>query len=130
MSAAENGTGKLDWFPFYADRFLGSRKVRRMTAKQVGIYTLLLVEQWSGGPLPDDDEELRLMGKAPAREVRRVLQLCFDQAEDGRWTNAVLEDIRAASIERHERRVAAGRKGGKAQAAARKQLRSNAKAKP
>lgn len=122
--------GKLDWFPFYADRFLGSRKVRRMTAKQVGIYTLLLVEQWAGGPLPDEDEELRLMGKAPAREVRCVLDLCFEQDDEGRWTNAVLEDIRAESIARHQRRVAAGRKGGKAKAAAGQQLSSNATAKP
>ena len=32
----------LPWFPLYASQFLGSRRVRRFSAEQVGIYILLL----------------------------------------------------------------------------------------
>lgn len=108
MSAAN---GKMPWFPFYVDRFLGSRKVRRMSAEQVGIYTLLLAEQWSGGPLPDDDEELAFMGKGDADMVRKVLKACFHKNSDGCWSNPVLEEIRDEQMERHQAAVVAGKLG-------------------
>lgn len=107
---------ELDWFPLYADRLLGSRKVRRMGARDFGIYMALLVEEWcEGGPLPDVDEELRTAGKAPIKEVRRVLDQCFTQNGQG-WQNDTLEEIRGEQLAKHHRRVEAGKASGKARA--------------
>jgi uncharacterized protein YdaU (DUF1376 family) len=103
---------ELDWFPLYADRLLGSRKVRRMGALDFGIYMALLVEEWSeGGPLPDDDEELSICGKAPIEDVRKILNQCFTQNGQS-WQNNMLEEIRAEQLARRQKRVEAGRKGG------------------
>lgn len=107
---------ELTWFPLYVDRLLGSRKVRRMGAKDFGIYMALLVEEWGeGGPLPDDDDDLRMAGKAPIKDVRRVLEQCFERNGDG-WSNAILEEIRTEQLAKHQRRVEAGRAGGNAKA--------------
>ena len=76
--------GKLPWFPFYVDRFHASRKVRGMTAEQVGIYLLLMTEEWSQGPIPDDDIELADIGRAPSQTVRSVLAKCFYQSRTGK----------------------------------------------
>ncbi len=107
---------ELDWFPLYVDRLLGSRKVRMMGARDFGIYMALLVEEWGeGGPLPDDDKHLRMAGKAPIKDVRRVLQTCFIQNGDG-WENETLEAIRDEQLSKRKKRVEAGRAGGIAKA--------------
>lgn len=102
--------GKLPWFPFYVDRFHASRKVRGMTAEQVGIYLLLMTEEWSQGPIPDDDIELADIGRAPSQTVRSVLAKCFYLTEDG-WANDALEEIRAEQENKADVRSRAGRKG-------------------
>lgn len=103
---------ELDWFPLYPHRLLGSRKVRRMNAKDFGIYMALLAEEWiEGGPLPDDDDDLSMAGKAPIKDVRKILTQCFTQNRQG-WQNDTLEEIRADQLARRQRRVEAGRKGG------------------
>jgi len=99
------------WFPLYPERFLSSRKVRRMDAQEVGIYFGLLVEQFlEGGALPDDDEELGIAGRAPIEDVRRVLELCFTLTDDG-WLNETMEQIRDQQAVKMERAQRAGKKG-------------------
>ena len=68
---------KLPWFPMYAGDFLNSRKVRKMTAAQVGSYVLLMCEQWEGGPLSDDGPELARSAKSREQRTRVVLGLCL-----------------------------------------------------
>ena len=102
---------KLPWFPFHVDRFLASRAVRRMSAEEVGIYLLLLIEQWvSEASLPTRGADLeRICHYAQLSKIRRVLRLCFKKTADG-WKNEVLESIHAEQKLRHSRRVEAGKK--------------------
>jgi len=106
--------GKLPWFPFYPSRFIGSRRVRRMSAEDVGIYILLMIDEWKHGPLTSNGDDLTwVCNGADIKAVRRVLRQCFEKTPAG-WVNPELEEIRKAQLERHKRRVSAGRKGGKA----------------
>jgi len=100
----------LPWFPFYVDRFLGSRKTRTMTAEQVGIYLLLLCEQWDHGAIPDVPAELEDIARAPHSQAMAVLQRCFE-LKDGMWINAPLEEIRTEQETKSERFAEAGRRG-------------------
>lgn len=102
---------RLPWFPFYVDRFHASRKVRGMTAEQVGIYILLMTEEWSQGSIPDDDIELADIGRAAPETVRAVLAKCFDRDAEGMWINHALEEIRAEQENKADVRSRAGRKG-------------------
>lgn len=102
---------KLPWFPFWVDRFHASKWVRRMTAEQVGIYILLLAEQWDAGAVADDDNELSYICRSPIDEVRTVLGWCFDLDEDGMWINSALEEIRCTQENKANMRSRAGRKG-------------------
>ena len=102
--------GKLPWFPFHVDRFHASRKVQRMSAEQVGIYLLLLLEEWDRGPLSTKGVDLEAVCHgASIPEIRRVLRLCFRKTEGG-WVNDVMEEIRTDQVERHRKRVEAGKK--------------------
>jgi len=104
---------KLPWFPFWAADFLLSRKVRRMTAEQRGVYISLLTEQWMDGPLPDSETELCAMSNASPKAVLYVLERCFDLTESG-WINARLEEVRAEQEKRRLRYRKAGQAGAKA----------------
>ena len=102
------------WFPLYYERLLSSRKVRQMKATDLGIYLALIIEEWmEGGPLPDDDTELSIAGRAPIENVRRILQWCFELTSEG-WQNDTLEKIRGDQLQKHERAVEAGKVGAEA----------------
>jgi len=105
----------LPWFPFYVSRFLGSRRVRRFSAEQVGIYILLLCEQWEGGAIPDVDADLARFSHSTASNARNVLEQCFDLTDDG-WINPELAEIKEEQDEKRDKRVRAGAKGGRVKA--------------
>jgi len=86
-----------------------------MTSEEVGIYVLLLCEQWEGGPIPDNDEELVRFTRTSASNARAILQQCFSLASDG-WTNPELLEIREEQEIKRGRRASAGSKGGKKKA--------------
>lgn len=109
----------MRWLPLYVDRFLASKRVRRMNAEQVGVYFLLLLEQWDNGPIGDVDDDLELIGRAPVDTVRHVLNACFKMTKKG-WRNDVLEDVRSEQHERAERLRRAGQIAGFSSAAARR----------
>lgn len=102
----------LPWFPFYADDWLTSRKVRRLTWGQRGIYQTLLAEQWTGGPLPDASELAELI-EAEEGDVMRVLSVCFTETADG-WVNERLEEVRGEQEDKRAAKVRAGKAGAKA----------------
>lgn len=104
----------LQWFPLYPADFLTSRKVRKMGAEDVGIFFLLLCEQFLGGPLPDDEGELCDMARAAWPEVQRVLQGQFILTDKG-WINTRLWE----ESERAHSKIEARSRAGKAGAAAR-----------
>jgi uncharacterized protein YdaU (DUF1376 family) len=114
------------WFPLYPERFLSSRKVRRMDAQEVGIYFGLLVEQFlEGGALPDDDRELEIAGRAPIEDVRRILESCFTLTANG-WENETLENIRSEQAEKHKAASRAGRIGARVRWAKKEQPKPQA----
>ena len=91
-SREEAVSEKLPWFPMYPADFVTSRKVGRMTAEQVGIYTLLLCEQWMGGPLADDTAELARIGKTNQKKAFTVVEMCFKLTAKG-WVNPRLKQV-------------------------------------
>jgi len=117
---------ELPWFPCFPKDFHSSRKTKGMDAEQVGIYWLLLMDEWENGPLPDDDVELATIARSEPATIRDVLGMCFSLTRDG-WKNTKLEKIRCEQHEKHAKRVRAGRLGGQAKA---KQSSSNATAMP
>jgi len=105
----------LEWFPLYVNRFLNSRRLRRMDATKIGIYTLLMCEQWEGGPIPDNDKELMFLARCSASDARAVLGMCFELTPEG-WICPEVEKIRAEQAEKRRRYAEAGRLGGQAKA--------------
>jgi uncharacterized protein YdaU (DUF1376 family) len=101
------------WFPFFAGDFLNSRRVRKMTAEQVGILILLLCEQWNGGPLPSDEDDLKDMGRASWPKVQTVLQAHFIQTDKG-WVNERLVEIWVEQHSKRRNKQLAGKKGAEA----------------
>lgn len=115
----------MRWFPFYPDRFLTSKRVRRMDAQRVGVYWLLLIEQWDNGAIGDDDEDLELVGRAEINIVRDVLAACFRKTRKG-WVNEALEDVRREQHERAQKLSRAGQIAGYKSAQARAKRRKSA----
>ena len=107
---------RLAWFPMYAGRFLTSRKVRQLNAEGVGVYILLLCEQWDGGPLPDDIKKLSSMVCSEEHVTQSVLDLCFTLAKRG-WVNKRLEEIHKEQQAKADKRSRAGRVGAEARIA-------------
>lgn len=108
-------SGLLSWFPFYVDRFRASRRARRMEAEQVGVYLLLMCEQWEHGPIPDDDGELAFVGRAELSVVRGVLEACFDLTAAG-WINGRLARVKVEQEAKLGRRKGAASKRWKGNA--------------
>lgn len=102
----------LPWFPFYVDDYLTSRKVRRLTWAQKGVYQMMMAEQWKGGPLPEA-AEIAEMIEADESDVMRVLSVCFTDTNDG-WINERLEEVRAEQDNKRAAKSRAGRAGAKA----------------
>ena len=84
-----------------------------MTAEQVGVYILLLCEQWDAGPIPDEDDELAFIGKVGIDVVRVVLRLSFELTPEG-WVNEVLAEVRDEQEMKARALSIAGKAGAKA----------------
>ena len=106
-------SGGLPWFPFEVMKWLTSRKRRRLTWAQQGIYVLLLCEEWDGGPLTSDTAELARSIGADHGDVIAVLSACFNETPKG-WVNGVLEDVRTEQLAKIDAHRRAGREGAKA----------------
>ncbi len=104
----------LQWFPLYPADFLTSRKTRKFDAEQIGILMLLLMEQFLGGPLPDNEFEIEEMARAPWDKVQPILQAHFVLTDQG-WINTRLWE----ESEKAQSKIDSRSKAGKAGAAAR-----------
>jgi uncharacterized protein YdaU (DUF1376 family) len=78
--------------PFYIGDYL--RDTGRLTTEGHGAYVLLIFDYWtSGGPLPDDDDQLAAISKlSPAqwRRLRPILAHFFTIA-DGQWRHGRID---------------------------------------
>lgn len=124
----------LPYFPMYPTDF--EAKTSHLTMAEDGAYNRLLRICWMtpGCDMPADEawvmRRARAVTDADQDAVRSVLGEFFT-IENGRFSNARLKRVFAASVEAHEKRVSAGSKGGKAKSLKINNTRpSNAKAKP
>lgn len=101
------------WFPLYVSDMLNSRKVRKMNAQDFGIFMFLLIEQWVGGPLPDDEQDLADMGRADWPAVRKILQAQYVKTDRG-WVNERLVEIWQEQDSKRKRASRAGKAGAEA----------------
>jgi uncharacterized protein YdaU (DUF1376 family) len=113
------------WFPFYVGDY--TRDTARLTTEAHGAYLLLILDYWVNGPPPDDNEVLATITKLPVTiwRKRRAAILPFFKVIDGRWTHSRIDREIALADEKHQKRVEAGKEGGKAKAKG-KQTSSNA----
>jgi uncharacterized protein YdaU (DUF1376 family) len=103
------------WFPLYVNDILTSRMIRKFDSDQFGIFMFLLIEQWVGGPLPQDKSDLCEMARCKSwPNVEAILQAGFVMTDQG-WINERLVEI---WVEQDSRRKIKSR-AGKAGAAAR-----------
>jgi uncharacterized protein YdaU (DUF1376 family) len=110
--------GCLPYFKFYAGDWLVS--VLGLTLEEQGAYIRLIAWSWENGPVPlEKAGRARLLGVTPKKldTLWKGLGRHWERTEDG-YFNPRLERERVAVREAHERRVAAGRHGGLAKAAA------------
>lgn len=109
----------LPYFPLFPSDF--EAKTSHLTLEEDGAYNRILRLMWMtpGCSLPDDDAWIMRRMRVNADTYERVVRVVIDEfctRENGRLSNAKLARIFDDSNGRHERRVSAGAKGGKAKA--------------
>lgn len=123
----------LPYFPMFPSDF--EAKTSHLTLEEDGAYNRLLRLMWMtpGCSLPDDDQWIMRRMRVDEDTFRRVVLVVIDEfciRKNGRVSNAKLTQVFDESKEKHERRVLAGSRGGKAKALRSKEKQpSNAKAK-
>jgi uncharacterized protein YdaU (DUF1376 family) len=110
---------KLDWFPFYWQRFLLG--TTSMSAEEVGAYMLLLIHQWDKGYIPADQAELKRIARMHHRKnldnvlikFRKNLDttLIRDGYKGETLVNDVLIKIRYEQEEKREKLANRAKKG-------------------
>lgn len=133
----------LPWYPRDMGKY--ARDTKTLTLVEHGAYNLLLDHYYSTGPfhvkamlkqcssnaslLPDHSRLYILCGalsKIEQDAVDHVIKTYFYLDDDGYYRNRAADEVIAKQLEKHNKRVAAGRKGGAKNNA--KQCLSNAKA--
>lgn len=119
---------ELHYFPLLAGDWLSGEATTLMTAEQEGAFVRLLCHAWltkheCACSLPDDDTAIAQMARlTPARwrKVGGLIKAQFKPVPDapGRLRNRKQWSVYETSLEKHERRVNAGREGARARAAA------------
>jgi uncharacterized protein YdaU (DUF1376 family) len=106
-------------FQLYPAEFLADANVAVMNAEEVGAYLLLTLYAWRENGLPDDIEELAVLGRMPLDRFQgswdRRIKRCFGEREDGRLVHPRLERERIKQQEFREKMSEAGKKGGRGQ---------------
>ncbi|WP_299830696.1 YdaU family protein [uncultured Roseobacter sp.] len=107
----------LPYFPLYAKDFEG--KTAHLSLAEDGAYNRLLRLCWMtpGCSIPADDKWISRRLRCSKREYERVVLIVLDEfftRENGRFSNARLTEEFEAAKTAHEKRVSAGKRGGKA----------------
>jgi uncharacterized protein YdaU (DUF1376 family) len=121
---AQNGNGKLPWFPFFPKDWLTDDKVMAMNRAQRGSYWDLLCHAWFQRPigtLPVDDGLLARFAGCTQEEwlVEQTVILAPFELKEGRYHQKRLVAVGLTQSQNHEKCVEAGRKGGFSKARAR-----------
>lgn len=94
------------WMPLYIADYL--KDTRRLTTVEHGAYILLIMEYWTYGGLPDDDDRLRLITGMSAAEWRRSRSALQSFFFDG-WRHKRLDAELARSEEISRKRSASAK---------------------
>lgn len=107
----------LPYMRLWVGDLLGDPPVLAMTPEEFGVYMKFLCVSWLEGGIPADPKlRARLAGVSP-KKLERVwpaMEAKWVSNGNGHLVNPRQEKEREAAERAHKKRVAAGRKGGKA----------------
>jgi uncharacterized protein YdaU (DUF1376 family) len=109
----------LAYFKCYPADFLSDPPVMAMNHEELGLYWHCLLISWRNEGIPADRERLARMLRISLNRLEKLwpaLAELWVDGPEGKLVNPRQERERAEAAESHARRVAAGRKGGKARA--------------
>ena len=107
------------WMPFYVDNYLAD--TTHLTPLEHGAYLLLMLQYWKDGKLPHDDARLARIAHLPEAQWAEIKPTMHDLFKGGNWRHKRIDVELKEAAKRIEKRAEAGRIGGLASAASRKQ---------
>jgi uncharacterized protein YdaU (DUF1376 family) len=92
---------------------------------EAGVYLLLLIAEWSSGPLPKDVKKLAKISRLSQHNFKKIWEIISDKfvEKDGKLINLRLEAVRAENARIQAERSKAGRIGGLASAHSKRQAK-------
>lgn len=90
------------WMPLYVGDYL--KDTTRLTTLQHGAYMLLIMDYWSNGPIPDDDENLAQITRMQLKDwkkIRPIIEKLFKQ-RNGFWYHKRIDEEIQEAKERTE----------------------------
>jgi hypothetical protein len=122
----------LDWFPFYTGKWKASGDIQQMDYFEKGLYLEMLIYQWHNDRIPSDPKVFRkLFGLTSRQYDKFLLIVCTKFVHEtfmkrSYYVQEVLTEIKQTQVDKHLKRVNAGKKGGKASSNAISNASSNA----
>lgn len=101
------------WMPLYIGDYL--QDTTRLSTEQHGAYMLLIMDYWSNGPLPDDDDALAHVTRLSLANWKKHRQTMarFFRTENGHWYHKRIESELGKASQFIAKQKANGAKGGR-----------------
>lgn len=119
--------GDLSYFRLYAAEFLADEKTGEMTATEAGALLFLWCREWVNGSIPSDEATLLRMAHLrndQTNDLRNALRLFkASTSEADRLLSPRLEHERGEAEGAKDKKIRAGRAGGRASGEARRKHR-------
>lgn len=115
------------WFPFYVGDYI--KDTARLTTEAHGAYLLLMLDYWTKGTPPDNDEVLATITRLPVKtwttKIRPLLRGFFT-VQDGMWHHGRIEEELARAAEVTQSTTAKARNAANSRWAKNRQAKSQA----
>ena len=111
----------LPFMKLWVGDLFGDPIVRAMDESEFGLYVLALCFAWQEGEIPADEvQRAKSLGvtRQRLRKLWPAIESKWESNGNGGLVNPRQERERGEALESHQRRVDAGRKGGKAKRSA------------
>jgi len=101
----------LPYFPFYVGDYL--RDTARLSTEAHGAYVLIMLDYWTRGAPPDDDDVLATITKSSTARWKKLRPLLvpFFIIEDGKWQHSRIERELVEAENKHKKASEAGKAG-------------------
>lgn len=96
------------WMPLFVDDYRND--TQRLSTLEHGAYLLLIMEYWSKGCLPADEDDLRLITRMTPSEWRKSRDKLASLFKDGPWRHKRIERELARAADLSAKRLAAVRR--------------------